>query len=193
MAARRLPDLAGVVGVAEQHLEPLGNRWIHTQGVGARAAALAEAVPPEDRQLLVVAAWWHDIGYSPAIRDTGFHALDGAAWLAALSYPDRLCGLIAHHSAAVYEARERGLSLDRWHDEGSAVTDALWAADMTTGPAGERVSYRQRRNEILDRYEPGSPVHRAMTAAQSAIEKAIERTADRLGRPEVLGRGDLGD
>lgn len=34
-----------------------------------------------DRSLLVAAVWLHGIGYSPAIRDTGFHPLGGGLWL----------------------------------------------------------------------------------------------------------------
>src|SRR4051812_12498509 len=46
-------------------LAPLGGRYWHTVGVAARSEELAEAVPPADRELLVIAAWWHDLGYAP--------------------------------------------------------------------------------------------------------------------------------
>ena len=43
--------------LARELLEPLGNRWMHTQAVAARAQELVPAVTPaEDRFLLVVAA-----------------------------------------------------------------------------------------------------------------------------------------
>lgn len=42
-----------------------------------------------DRDLLVAAAWLHDIGYAPELRDTGFHPLDGARHLEALGAPAR--------------------------------------------------------------------------------------------------------
>lgn len=51
----------------------------HTQGVANRAGEVAVTVPPADRCMLVAAAWLHDIGYSPLIRHTGFHPLDGLA------------------------------------------------------------------------------------------------------------------
>ena len=53
----------------------LPERWLHTQGVATRAAELATTVAPEDRSVLIAAAWLHDIGYAPALRDTGFHPL----------------------------------------------------------------------------------------------------------------------
>ncbi|MBO0871767.1 MAG: HD domain-containing protein [Pseudonocardia sp.] len=179
-----LPDLPHVVGVAERHLRPLGNRWLHTQAVAGRAAELSVTVDDADRPLLVAAAWWHDIGYGATQHDTGLHPLDGARWLAAQGYPPRLCALVAHHSAATYEAEQRGLAreLAVWPNEQSAVTDALWTSDMTTGPAGQRYSYPQRLAEILNRYPPGSEVAAAMTAAQPTIEAATARVTARLSR-----------
>lgn len=177
-----LPNLPSAVALAQEHLSPEGDRWIHTQVVGARAAELSVTVPEVDRRLLIAAAWWHDIGYGAAQRDTGLHPLDGARWLYAQGYPSRLCALVAHHSGARYEASLRGLGDDlaEWNDEQSPATDALWAADMTTGPAGQRFTYAQRLEEILSRYEPGSVVASAMTAAQPLIEAAIKRAEARL-------------
>ena len=107
----------------------------------------------DERRLLVVAAWWHDLGYAPALRDTGAHQIDGARYLAVQGYPDRLVALVAHHSAAICEAAERKLTaeLEVWPREESAVADALWMADMTIGPRGEELAYDDRLSEILSR------------------------------------------
>ena len=171
---------AGVV--AEELLSPLGDRWLHTQAVAARAVELSLAVAEDERELLVVAAWCHDLGYAPALHVTGMHQLDGARFLAGQGYPQRLCALVAHHSAATFEAEERGLlaELNEWPREESPLADALWAADMTTGPAGERLGYPHRLDEILDRYAPESAVARAMTRARPLVEAAIARTMGRL-------------
>lgn len=157
---------------------------MHTQRVAARAETLVPAVSEEDRQLLVVAAWWHDLGYSPELSSTGLHQLDGARYLTAAGYPERLCALVAHHSAAPFEAEERGMAgvLDEWPREESPVADALWMADMTTGPRGEDLDYPDRLDEILRRYSPDSVVARAMKRARPEIEAAISRTRARLGR-----------
>ncbi|GEL19587.1 HD domain-containing protein [Pseudonocardia asaccharolytica] len=177
-----VPSLAVAAALAGELLSPLPNRWLHTQAVAARAKQLAEAVPEKARELLLVASWWHDLGYAPQLAETGFHPLDGALHLDREGYAPRLCALIAHHSAASFEADERGLAdeLARWPREDSAVADALWTADMTTGPRGERMDYADRLDEILSRYEPDSPVARAMTRARPAIEGAISRTRQRL-------------
>jgi hypothetical protein len=167
---------------ARELLAPLGARFEHTRQVAARAAELAPAVAEEDRDLLVVAAWWHDLGYAPELVQTGFHPIDGARYLAAKGHSPRLCALVAHHSAATFEAEERGLTaeLADWPREEGPVPDALWMADMTTGPRGQTFDYDERLAEILDRYDADSIVGRAMTRARPAISAAIERTNKRL-------------
>lgn len=136
----------------------------------------------EEWDLLVVAAWFHDLGYAPELAQTGFNPIDGARYLAARGHSPRLCGLVAHHSAATFEAEERdlGVELADWTREEGPVPDALWMADMTTGPRGQSFDYPDRLAEILARYEPDSIVGRAMTRAQPDISAAIERTSARL-------------
>src|SRR3712207_6527407 len=110
-----------------------GNRWLHTRAVARRAGELAHTVSPEEREILVSAAWLHDIGYASKLRDTGLHSLDGARYLVtAGTWNSRLCALVAHHSAARFEAVERGLAeeLALFPCEDSAVMDALVTADM---------------------------------------------------------------
>ncbi|WP_211273198.1 phosphohydrolase [Streptomyces hirsutus] len=128
-----------------------------------------------DRDLLAAAAWLHD---------TGFHPLDGARYLESLGAPARLVRLVAHHSGAVYEAEQRGLSaeLALYEREDSPVLDALILADMTTGPAGQSFDFDTRIDEILVRYEPGSEVHNAISKARPYLQGAVERTLDRMAR-----------
>jgi hypothetical protein len=129
-----LPSLTAAETLARKLLEPLGNRWMHTEAVAARAHELIPAVtPPEDRPLLVVAAWWHDLAYAPALRETGCHQIDGARYLARARYPQRLVALVAHHSAATYEATQRGLlpQLDVWPREQSVVVKSTETVDLT--------------------------------------------------------------
>ncbi|WP_328888567.1 HD domain-containing protein [Streptomyces sp. NBC_00316] len=173
----------GAAELAESLLPPLGNRWLHTQAVAQRARQASAAVPADERDLLVAAAWLHDIGYAPELRDTGFHPIDGARYLETLGAPSRLVRLVAHHSGAVYEAEQRGLSaeLDVYEREDSPLLDALIYADMTTGPAGQSFDFGRRIDEILVRYEPGSEVHTAISKARPYLGAAVERTTVRLG------------
>ncbi|KAF4405528.1 HD domain-containing protein [Streptomyces lycii] len=174
----------GAADLAESLLPPLGNRWLHTQAVAARAQEATAAVSEDDRDLLVAAAWLHDIGYAPELRETGFHPLDGARHLESLGAPSRLVRLVAHHSGAVYEAEQRGLSAELavYEREDSAVLDALIFADMTTGPAGQSFDFDRRVDEILVRYAPGSEVHNAISKARPYLGAAVERTQARMTR-----------
>lgn len=180
---RGMPSVVDAEELARELLEPLANRWAHVQAVAARADGLTPVIAGEDDgQLLVVAAWWHDLGYAPALRDTGAHQIDGARYLSAEGYPDRLVALVAHHSAATCEAEGRGhlADLEVWPREESTVADALWMADMTTGPRGEELACGERLSEILSRYEPDSIVGRSMLRAAPAIRAAIDRTRQRM-------------
>ncbi|QMU75513.1 HD domain-containing protein [Streptacidiphilus sp. PB12-B1b] len=168
--------------LAEAYLPPLGNRWLHTQAVAARAAEISAAVPVDDRELLVAAAWLHDLGYAPELRDTGFHPIDGARHLVTLGAPRRLVCLVAHHSGAVFEAEQRGLTaeLSAFEREDGPILDALICADMTTGPAGESFDFDERVDEILVRYAPGNEVHTAISNARPYLGAAVARVRERL-------------
>ena len=168
--------------LARRLLAGLGDRWEHSREVAARAQAVAAAVPDEDRRLLVDAAWLHDIGYSPEVARTGFHPLDGARYLMSMGASADLVGAVAHHSCARFEAEERGLAgeLETFPAPSEAVMDALVYADMTTGPTGRGVSVEERLAEILDRYGPDDPVHRAISKARVDLVTAVRRTEIRL-------------
>jgi hypothetical protein len=156
-------------------------RWPHTQTVVAKAERIAATLGPQG-PLLVAAAWLHDIGYSPALIDSGFHPLDAADFLRSAGVDASLAALVAHHTGAVFEAAERGLAddLSRYPDEVDAVRDALWACDLTTDPDGESVPLAQRLAEITARYGPNHLVTRAITAARPELDAAVERTRLRL-------------
>jgi predicted hydrolase (HD superfamily) len=171
---------------ARRHLDTpaLAQRWAHVQAVGARAAELAFTVDEDDRDVLVAAAWLHDVGYAPELVITGFHPLDGARFLKNAGFPPRLAALVAHHSGARFEAAERGLlaELEAFPLEDGPVTDALVVADLTTGPQGQPFSFAERLDEILTRYPAGSVVYRAMSRARPVLAVHVDRVAARLSR-----------
>ena len=156
--SRTLTRLDAARTLAGHLLADLPDRWRHTIGVAERAAELAVTVPEDAREVLLAAAWLHDIGYAPAVQDTGFHPLDGARYLDERGWPVRIASLVAHHSGAEFVARALGLAeaLAGYPDERSAVTDALSYADQTTGPRGQRVPIRERLAETLARHGPDS-------------------------------------
>lgn len=161
---------------AERLLRPLGRRWLHVCAV----AELAEIAAPSlglDGDLLVSSAWLHDIGYAPTLAETGFHPLDGARHLRRLRVDERIVALVARHSSAAHEAVELGLAAEldeefpRWASEYHAALDYC---DMTVGPSGERLTVSERIREVLERYERGTPVHRAMDRAAPELRRSVE-------------------
>jgi hypothetical protein len=165
--------------------EPLPRRWAHVQGVAATARTLAPVLGP-DTDLVTAAAWLHDIGYAPALADTGFHPLDGARYLRDTEHADaELCSLVAYHSAAINEAAERGLAGELTREFRPArrdLSDALIYCDMTTGPDGQRTTVEQRLAEIQARYGPEDPVSRAIARSAPLLTTAVTRLARRLAR-----------
>jgi len=159
-------------------------RWRHTVGVARRAEDLAAILDGGrdgiDADALIAAAWLHDIGYADAVRDSGFHPLDGARHLDRLRWPRRLSALVAHHSDARSVARARGLheELSTYHREESPVADALTYADQTVGPAGRRMSITERLADMLHRHGPDSPnaaVHHLREPNLRAVADRVER------------------
>ncbi|MGH8950744.1 MAG: HD domain-containing protein [Acidimicrobiia bacterium] len=171
--------------------EVLPRRWAHTQSVAAQARAVGPVLG-WDTDLIEAAAWLHDIGYAPALTVTGFHPLDGARYLRDVQdATPAVCVLVAHHSGAMAEAAERGLSeplLAEFPLDGDVDEElvALTYCDFTTGPGGERVSPEERVAEILSRYGPDSPVHRAVQAsAPHLLDQCREITAELRTREQT--------
>ena len=148
-----LPSINQIAACTERLLKPLGNRWLHVQGVVERAHQVSQALDATDGIYLLAAAYLHDIGYAPELKNTGFHPLDGAYYVHSLGY-DRVASLVAYHSEARFEARLRGYerALSTFSCEHSVVADALTYCDQTTGPAGAHVSIEKRIAEVYSRY-----------------------------------------
>ncbi|MER7992607.1 HD domain-containing protein [Micromonospora chalcea] len=161
----------------------LERRWQHVQAVAAKAFRIKDLFDVEDRSIFVAAAWLHDIGYSPDLVVTGLHALDGARWLRKQGAGERLANLVAFHSCAMFEAEERGLVgplRSEFEDEESPVRDALWWADMTTGPDGQDMTAHERLAEVRTRYGPGHTVTRFWARAEPVLMGAVQRTEELL-------------
>jgi hypothetical protein len=163
--------------------QALPRRWVHVQAVAAKALRVSNLFLDDERHVLVAAAWLHDVGYASEVAASGLHALDGARWLREQGFNDRLSALVAHHSCALFEAEERGLAKElqaEFNDEKSAVRDALWYCDMTTGPDGQDLDIHERLAEVRSRYGPDHLVTRFWTRAEPDIVAVVRRTEERL-------------
>ncbi|MFK4087519.1 HD domain-containing protein [Kribbella sp. NPDC020789] len=163
--------------------EQLPRRWAHTQGVGRRANEL-RGMLGEQAQVVEVAAWLHDIGYSPMLVSTGFHPLDGARYLRDVVVADEMvCRLVAHHTGAIVEADERSIPelCDEFPPPDPDLLDALTYCDATTDPDGCRVEVEERLSEILMRYSNEHVVHKSILRSAPAIRTAALNVQGRLG------------
>ena len=177
---------------------PMPRRWAHTQGVAAAARSLAPVLG-RDADLVIAAAWLHDVGYAPGVAATGFHPLDGARHLRDREGgSDMLCRLVAHHSCAINEAAERGLAgvlAAEFRPARRDLDDALIYCDMTTSPDGDRLAVDCRLAEIRCRYGPGHLVSRSITRSAPELTRAVDRMSARLAAcsrapAAPAGRGD---
>ncbi|WP_307814491.1 HD domain-containing protein [Glycomyces sp. YM15] len=162
----------------------LPRRWRHVEAVAAKADALAATLPdPRDQSVLVASAVLHDVGYAPKVASSGFHPLDGARWLRAERFDDRVAALVAHHTNALAEAELRGLDKELSSEfvrEVGPVADLLWYCDLTTGPDGQDVTVEERVAEVQERYVPGSVVYEFISASAGEFFDVAERVEARL-------------
>jgi hypothetical protein len=163
-------------------------RYRHSQGVAERARELSITVPEAEIDLLISAAWLHDIGYAAPLRRTGFHPLDGAFGLAARGADTTLTRLVAHHSAARLVARAQGLQKEMavYAPLPGPTADALTAADQTIGPEGAAMTVEERMRDMLDRHGPDSPHARAHAVRGPQLFATAARVAARLARLGVI-------
>jgi len=176
--AERARDLARLLLA-----ESIPRRWSHSEGVGRKAESVAHLVG-DDGPALVSAAWLHDVGYAPDLVMTGMHQLDGARYLRDVVHADDLvCRLVAHHSCAFVEARNRGLSEElagEFPPVAGLLSHAITYADMTTTPDGEPTEVERRLAEILARYGDGDLVAESIREASLLIIESVRVIAAAL-------------
>jgi predicted hydrolase (HD superfamily) len=161
--------------------DSLPRRWAHTQGVGRKAESIAHVVGDE-ADILIGAAWLHDIGYAPGLTKTGFHPLDGARYLRDVEKTDDpICRLVAHHSCAIIEARNRELAAElaaEFPAVDGLLADALTFCDMTISPDGDTVDVETRLREILLRYDTADIVAKSVREAWPQIVGSVRKLVD---------------
>lgn len=137
---------------------------------------------PVQRPVLVAAAWLHDIGYTPRLRATGFHPLDGARYLTRNGWPLDVDALVAHHSGARFVATARGLdeAMAAYAFQEDPLSDALTYADQTIGPGGQEFTMSDRVVDMLARHGPDSPNARAHVLRKPYLLAVEDRMRERL-------------
>jgi hypothetical protein len=170
--------------IATQLLGDVGTRLPHTRRVASQASLVRHFLDDRWRCAIIDAAWLHDIGHSPAVSSSGFHPLDGARYLREQGFSMDTCSLVAWHTGAIHEARERGLEDElraEFPSPAPSALDALTWADLTSSPSGHVVSPEVRLDEVRDRYEPGSVVRLAIAAGLEDLLGSAKRIEQLLG------------
>lgn len=147
-------------------------RLAHSRLVAEQVAKVAHVLSEPWRSAVSEAALLHDVGYAPALIDTGFHPLDGARWLRSQGRRPEVCRLVAWHTRARTEARLRGLEgplLAEFPPPPAIAQAVLTWADLTSSPTGEECSPAIRISDILRRYGPDSLVHQATLANEAEL------------------------
>ena len=172
---------------ARSLLAGLDARWAHVQGVAARAEEIGA---PE---VVITAAWLHDVGYAEQLLDCGMHAIDGARYLEREGWPPVISALVARHTGARFEAEQRGLveALDEFPPPPRDLLDVLTLCDLTVAPDGTDAQIVERLDEILERYPEQHPVHTAVQRSRRPLELACRRALGSLGLSEGWGLSAL--
>ena len=78
--------------------------------------------------------------------------------------------------------------LETFTNPDGLVRDLLWYLDMTTGPAGDRVSFDDRMDEVRDRYPADHYVSRALDGSMSDRRSAVARAEAWLSSAGLAGQ-----
>ncbi|GKT31437.1 HAD-IIB family hydrolase, partial [Aduncisulcus paluster] len=106
---------------------------------------------------VVTAALFHDVGYSEKLKNTGFHPLDGAAYLAHCNAPEDLIMAVLWHSSTPIEIEsmpemKKIYSQFPGPNYDCPIYKAVAYCDFRTSPVGESYSFGQRIVELESRF-----------------------------------------
>lgn len=163
----------------------LSRRWSHVEAVGQAAEELADRTELVS-DVVVRAAWLHDIGYGPGVQVSGFHALDGARYLSKCGVDPAVVSLVAFHTGSAFEAEQRGLvdELAEFEPPNPDDLDLLTMIDLGISPDGSPVRDTDRLAEVLNRYADEDPVARAVRRSMPSLLAASSRSKERLDLPD---------
>lgn len=145
---------------------PLPECWERSRLAGAEAERIASAYG-DDAELLIAAAYLHEVGRAPDLAVTGCVPLDGARYLLTTCGPARLAALVAHQPCMPGEYPDQiiGHAMSDFAFETTPVRDALWYCIATTG------SDDPRRAMLGEGPDVASAIYR--TKARTAFQHAL--------------------
>jgi hypothetical protein len=167
--------------VVRDLLSGLPNRLAHSLAVGETCARVADrgGLRRSWADLATVAAYLHDVGYSPRIKAVNFHPIDGARYLRRIGW-EALVPFVAHHSQAFLQAEVLGLNLTEFKLVRGVVQDLVDYSDVRTGPAGQRMTPDERLAEIVERHGTDSSAL-VVPRRRPYVSKLVQRVERRCG------------
>jgi len=127
-------------------------RLRHVAGTARAAGFVAAHVTEVHEDVILAAAWLHDIGHAGHLVRSGFHPLDGALYLREAGWDEDVVGLVAHHSHSRVVADHLGIGseLALFEAVDSLDADTLTFADVIAGSNGQGVSASKGLAQILN-------------------------------------------
>jgi len=188
MADRVVPQARDL---SRKLLSKMPKRWAHTTGVAAEVTRLYRALQmdQDDAEGVLAAAWLHDIGHAPRLRDTGFYPLDGALYLNRRQWSFQICSLVANQCGARFAAADLGLGRRLWPFRGTEgpALDLLTYAHLTVAADGAPTSAPDGITDLLGSADPHSPAGRDRAFYLTAVARRVEASLEPRGLPPAIG------
>lgn len=164
--------------------DDLPRRWAHVQGVASRATLFAGRHRQAD--LIIAAAYLHDVGYAPSAVDTGFHQIDGGRLLRRMGFDEAIINLVAHHSGAADLAHLSGIGeiLETEFPKVELLPHReLHFCDLTTSLDGQPVTVDDRLADIRQRHSSNPVMLTFLTANETRLRDMVDGFSKQLGMP----------
>jgi Cof subfamily protein (haloacid dehalogenase superfamily) len=180
---RHFPDPPIIVNAAldeflvQQLLQDKPRKIAHSIAVArlARQLSLDLELTPEEARAVELAALFHDIGYAPALRLTGFHPLDSAIFLAHRAAPEAAIQAVLLHRYAREKAATHPAASSIYADlpltSPHLADDLVSFCDLRISPEGTLVTLKERLKEAGTRYGPEHPLSRHNSGKEQAYQK----------------------
>lgn len=176
--------------ILNDYIPSVTNRYKHIIGVVRQMKHLLDRIDIADKlkPLLIQTAYLHDIGYCDRLNATNFHPLDGAIFAQNHGFPKPVVAAVLFHSGAYESAKKARRDLVSIYDANiTLLVDTDWLfidlvtyCDLHTAPNGEKITFDERIQDIVQRYGENHDVSRFMVGNHKNFKKTIQRVEKQI-------------